>query len=1374
MSKKILRVVQAPPVHALAHHGKTKILGGGTTYSLEKNGEQTLERAGEKKPVRLQGANNEVATLARLENGKQQKIPKVKDSDIVCWGNGAYEKHFVGEPKKIVDKLKEKFPNPTTYSEDKIELKTGHKKYTFYKKMNGTHLVWIAVPEQEVISEKEKELIEKVLELKFRQTIPKVAKNEIVCWGDSAFKHFIEVKEHREKLKTKLPDPQSYSGETVTVKNGKYDYTFSKRLTGNGKLTWVAVPKKTEITKQEKELIENVLEQKFREDIPAYAENEIVCWGRGASKHFVGNPNLIATKLGNKLPEPKTYKGFSYELTKDGLKQIFYKRARSGSLIWVTVPKDKTISKSEKENIEDILDLKFKNDIPPVVENEIICWGQGASNNFVGRDHDLADKLREILPDPGIYDSNEFTLTKDGEEQSFLKRITGGGRMTWVAIPQNEFEKKRLQILLGLELRINPIALIEELKLTDAVALLLGNKDADAQKLQQYLIICHPELGLGEINETIASALEGIKPTCQIPQEVHKNYEVNLKEPSIKIQFPQQNGVYKTKANSFIISGESDSEYVQVTGSYTRKIVVKKDGTFQASIPLPKTGELNDFHIYAFNDEMDETRIAEHIEGLNLPAPTSYSSDDRIIINKNEKQITLYKENDDDNYWTCEQGEVYVLGDILDIPAKNIEHMPIIQEDMIPITPSSLKRVLVGEKSEGIALDIHQTGTKIDSEEALRRLLRIKEGILGEVQKDITRYNFLKRIKEISLLKHFTYDEEKGIEYLKELIRNEESSTLKKLLKEILEKFEKVKDIKLEVKDEGEIRPYFFQKYCVYEALSAMEEGRRGIIISNEQGLGKTLTALWIVNGTKALIITPNPVVTTWTGEEEKLTAEPQLEALEGTYAEREEALEYLDKPQVVINIEFTRGMTEHRAKLLSKFSNILVIDEADYLGSSASQQTKGTEQIPSTFKILLTATPFRSLSGLNNFLKQIYPDSDSGFGAAKVFSRAFSKASQLDLNALAYTMMEHGIRIRKRDVFEEYDPNIPLDEQKDKLPKKVLIYPKDLNTGQFYLAHEQCESMLELFTDYQGWCRKHNKGKLITEEDMEYTRYKEGFFNKREAVRQIANNPRKYLGIDIDSPKHKALDKIVRRELAPFPDKKMVIFCRYRSQVEEYLERYRRYNPVAYYGGLKTNSNGYLLGENNEVLYFKANNYGTPVLYNGEFIRQDKLHGKPIRALDYSRLRFQDDPNCRMIVATYDSGSVGINFTATDVVIFDDLAIYRDQYQAGDRGHRIDNKRKKYEVKYYWLQSLYPKSFLDTLDLKIRETYFDVGTYDQVYFERTMNDGITFHRVMDIVGQSDRNSGESIEDLKRKLPFLFANGENESQEKPEALIAEN
>ena len=131
-------------------------------------------------------------------------------------------------------------------------------------------------------------------------------------------------------------------------------------------------------------------------------------------------------------------------------------------------------------------------------------------------------------------------------------------------------------------------------------------------------------------------------------------------------------------------------------------------------------------------------------------------------------------------------------------------------------------------------------------------------------------------------------------------------------------------------------------------------------------------------------------------------------------------------------------------------------------------------------------------------------------------------------------------------------------------------------------------------------------------------------------------------------------------------------------------------------------------------------------------------------------------------MVATYDTGAVGVTFTAADAVIYDDLApTYRDQYQAGDRAHRIDNKRKKYEVKYYWLQALYPESFLRKLPGDIQEDYFSMGTFDQVQRPNLERQAKIFHRVMDGVGSEDELTQANQRFMKERMPFLFASEGN-------------
>ncbi len=663
-------------------------------------------------------------------------------------------------------------------------------------------------------------------------------------------------------------------------------------------------------------------------------------------------------------------------------------------------------------------------------------------------------------------------------------------------------------------------------------------------------------------------------------------------------------------------------------------------------------------------------------------------------------------------------------------------------------------------KSPSVLVNINQTGQPEDTEAAFRRLLLLRSEVLDSIQKDPARYRFLLRSLELSLLKHFTYDEQAGMRYVENLLAQEKSPVQQKLLQSVLDKFKSIAPKQYVLKSDE--KPYFFQKYTDHEIRKLIKKGATGVIVANEQGTGKTLITLIVINGGEATIITPNPVVTTWAEQEAKFMPIASIEIIEGPYREREKAIEQTTRHQILTNVEFTQGMTDKRKRLLSQPNGTLVVDEADYLGSRSSQQARGTAQIEAGFYLLLTATPFKRVSQIGHVIGMLRKD-DPRFQSARAFARAFPLSEESARNALFLLLNEHTLRIRKQDVFKEYDRTIPLDQQSDKLPAKVEIAPEQ--EGRFELSTEQTASLYELFTDYQTWCFKHRGNASV--EDREFYRYSEGYFSKKHAMRQIMNDPA-YIGRpDMESPKHLAMDKIVQKELAKDPKRKIVIFCEYTAQVEEYLKRYAHHGAVGYYGGLPQNKDGYLIDDKGRVRYFQVDEYENPMLdAYGDPIPSDKQHGRPMRALDYSRIRFQNNPDVQILVTNQKSGSVGVTFTASDAVIFDDLPpTFRDYYQAADRAHRIDNDRKKYDVTYYTLQANYPKTFLDSLPKDTREQYFGMGTFDEVHYRNLQRQKRIFHRIMDGVGDMNELAQIHQRFLKDQMPFLFATGEKDEAE---------
>ena len=121
-----------------------------------------------------------------------------------------------------------------------------------------------------------------------------------------------------------------------------------------------------------------------------------------------------------------------------------------------------------------------------------------------------------------------------------------------------------------------------------------------------------------------------------------------------------------------------------------------------------------------------------------------------------------------------------------------------------------------------------------------------------------------------------------------------------------------------------------------------------------------------------------------------------------------------------------------------------------------------------------------------------------------------------------------------------------------------------------------------------------------------------------------------------------------------------------------------------------KITKEGYKKDANERDEYFKANEFGNPIIgEDGRPIKTTKRKGgKRLPLADYERHVFQNDPNTKILLATYQAGGVGQTFSAANVVIEDDLPEdYVRRYQAEDRIHRIDEDRPKYFARYYSLQ---------------------------------------------------------------------------------------
>jgi hypothetical protein len=134
-------------------------------------------------------------------------------------------------------------------------------------------------------------------------------------------------------------------------------------------------------------------------------------------------------------------------------------------------------------------------------------------------------------------------------------------------------------------------------------------------------------------------------------------------------------------------------------------------------------------------------------------------------------------------------------------------------------------------------------------------------------------------------------------------------------------------------------------------------------------------------------------------------------------------------------------------------------------------------------------------------------------------------------------------IRFLKEDVMMEFDPNLPLEEQENRLPRKQFFHPREL--GTYTMLPEQAEAIRLLMSDFEAFekeygryfkkedflpedrarifgngNRKEEDGSRMDEDDMgtdymentgdkEKKKMQPNYLSKKHVYRQVINNPK-------------------------------------------------------------------------------------------------------------------------------------------------------------------------------------------------------------------------------------------------------------------------
>ena len=655
-----------------------------------------------------------------------------------------------------------------------------------------------------------------------------------------------------------------------------------------------------------------------------------------------------------------------------------------------------------------------------------------------------------------------------------------------------------------------------------------------------------------------------------------------------------------------------------------------------------------------------------------------------------------------------------------------------------------------------LSFSIRQTSE--DDTDIMTEFLRLlSEDIIANLRRDSERKRLFVRCLEESTIKRFVNSFEEGVKYIDALKKQQKgkgSQIIVQCLNEVLATFERVQRQQYPFIKERDsygkpVELAFFQKYCIYKAEKMMAAGNRAIILANEPGLGKTVTALAIAHDMEPIVICPNQAASTWVEEQAKFFREPFLTNIAGSGTVRgTDMIEGRSVPGVIANVEFIRHKEESRTNRKFNALNsrhhpererITIIDEAHFL-KNTSHQSAGYSQLTGDYDLLLTASPWRSPDAVREVMAKVLPN-DARFKNAKAFRNAFPSGDPEAMKSLFVMMNQYVIRFLKQDVMPTFDPEIPLDEQEG-LPQKEYINPIETGIGHYQLTREQEEAIWLLFEDWKEWVKEYDeympKGKTAQVDGL---RRSNDQLSKIHALRYMMNHPR-HVGSEEPSPKHEAVMDILGRELTS--GNKGIIFCRYQNQVEDYAEllEERGIQFATYYGevvkGKGTDNKGYKVNGQGKQIKYRVDEYGSFILQKGRpVVARRNQDSAPILALDYERLIFQNDENVKIALCTYAAGSTSVTFTAADFMIKDGIPTDAiEEYQAEDRIHRMDRQHKKYKVRYYTMVAHYSPEFLESTDEMVidEETgetaydkWFKQGTYHEVQMQRLAAQRVSF-----------------------------------------------
>ncbi len=488
--------------------------------------------------------------------------------------------------------------------------------------------------------------------------------------------------------------------------------------------------------------------------------------------------------------------------------------------------------------------------------------------------------------------------------------------------------------------------------------------------------------------------------------------------------------------------------------------------------------------------------------------------------------------------------------------------------------------------------------------------------------------------------------------------------------------------------------------------------GAKGSALLMEQGTGKSLVAIGLANWlwersciSWVLVLCPNSVKGTWAADDGEVLKHSQpgaarVRALRGTRPKRldilRQHLEYQEKDTrdgllwVVTNYEQFAVNLRKRAAPAELFNDfkalvggtapgLVVYDESSLAKNHLALRSKACLDMAPLFphRLILTGTPLTRCPMDVWAQFELVGEGCLGFNTFMAFQRAYSikervKPANPDLKGWVEIVSYKNLQDLKQRV-GKLSYRARAKDCLDLPPVVVTALPVELSQAQGKALRSLKSDMVAVLdgggiVDGRNILVRYGKmGEIIGG----HVRALQPDGTWDDHVTPFSPNPKLDTLADY-------LDTVLNED----PERKVVVFCHHVSEVRAIVERCKLWGAVPFYGDV------------------------------------------PEWQRDEYRQHFAKEPDCRLFVAQYQCGSMGLNLTAADTLVFYSLTFnYGDFAQAQKRVHRKGQEHG--EVREVYLLGLVPPTRRGskparTLDhvvlqaLKEKKDLADVVTGDQ------------------------------------------------------------